>query len=159
MSKKIIRMYTFENNENTTNIIAPKNAIKDLIVLFLEVLMTLLPIFVVWTITKMINDVTFPYFDFIVDGELLWFSITLMMFLNFKDLPREGKSFDKKLISFFVTTLLLVYSGIYVFLKLVALNIISISLNSDVTCKCVIICTVISIVISAAAIITKRGAV
>ena len=155
----INKMYAFTHNKGIHKGKKSKSDVgKDIGMFFVELGMSLLPIFIVWIITLLVVNAHFDLVSFFVDGEFLWFSITTLALLNVKTLlfPKKTEK-NKKMVSVAIVFSLLVFSGIYIFLQLVSLEIINVTLNIDAVFWFVLLFTITTVIINIASIISKGG--
>lgn len=100
----------------------------------------------------------FNIYDFVLDGELIWFSITSLTLLNLKQLFFNNKSSSNiKILSFSTIILLLLYTGTYIFLKLNSLEIFTIALNKEAVLSWVMACLIATALINLATILVGGG--
>lgn len=153
-------MYSFSKEVETdinNNLKSIKKTIIEILMFFIEMIMVVLPIIVVWIISTLIANSKFPLLEYFVNSELLWFSITTLVLLNFKSIIfKRHNALRKRIPVLFALFALLVYNAIFIFLQLSELNIIQVSLNTNNVIKCIVVCTIITIIINISAIITDR---
>lgn len=156
---EINEMYAFTHSKATNQRKKSKSIVwQDIGMFFVELGMSMLPIFIVWLITLLINNASFSLTSFFVDGEFLWFSITTLALLNVKTLlaPQKNEK-GKKSISVAIVFSMLLFSGIYVFLQLVSLKIINVALNVCAVVAYVLLFTTVTIIINIISIVSKEG--
>ena len=152
-------MYTFSNeNVYQSKKRAFWDAVKECVLFLCEVLMAFLPIALIALILTLTLNETFNIYDFILDGELIWFSVTSLILLNLKQLFFNNKpSRNIKLINFLTLILLLVYNGTYIFLKLNSLKVFTVALNKEAILFWVMACLITTTLINLATILVGGG--
>lgn len=163
MDNENVEMRSFSKEIEQSTMEAKKSvcvALTEIGIFFSEIAMAILPVLIVWVISKLIIDAKFPLLEHLVNSELLWFSITTMVLLNLKSvIYGDYRSPSRKitvLVALFATV---VYTAFFVFLKLSEMNVIDVELNSSNVLVCIIACIIITIVINISATLTDRKGV
>ena len=109
-------------------------------------------------IFSFIDNLNFPWENVVKDGELLWFSITSLAFVLIKALftPRD-KSADVKRLYLMIFFFLLIFDGVFVFLKLSDFGLLSVSINAVSVLKFTITATTIALISKTAVVLSGGG--
>lgn len=155
------KMQTFNENDSTvseTKSQKIKEILKEVILFSFEILMTILPFLIVMVITLLIKNNELSIDEVFEKDDLIWFSITTLVLLSLKTVFSNKKArFENKLIVSLTLVILIIFVGIFVFLKLHTLGIIVVELNNEVVEFCVLMCTIASSLINLASIVSNGG--
>lgn len=77
---QINKLQTFEKTTTGKNL---KSKIKGVVTYFLNIIITLLPVFFLLSLEGIFKKYNFRFIEFLSDGELLWVSITTLILLVF----------------------------------------------------------------------------
>lgn len=133
-------------------------AIKDILTFFLELVLTVVPMFVLGVIFWSIKDMEFPWNDIVIDGELLWFSITTFVFLLVKIFfSDKNENTILKFLCVIISILLLALDGFFIFLKLTVFDVATVNLDTTVATKITIASVVVTSIIYSTFIILRKG--
>lgn len=132
MKPEIIEMRTFDvSPPKTFNKKSKKVAIKEIIMYLTEIIVILLPFIIIGLISIITENFDFNWGNFIDSGEFLWFSITTLILYLFKFVVFEHKTtFFEKCLSAFSVFLLVLSTGIYIYLKLVEIDLFELHINT-----------------------------
>lgn len=156
----IIPMRKFSNTDDSKKRSEIKGKFYEILMFIIEILLSILPLLIVFLISLIVNS-NITVHSLFLDGELIWFSITTLLLLNLKNLVnnknRRNEIFNLILNS---TTLLclLLYTGIYIFIKLNNIDIIQIeNINQNLMLTIIFVFTIITVIINITSIIINGG--
>lgn len=144
--------------KNWSNKKTVEEALKEVGTFLLELLMTVFPMLLIALIFSFIDNHTFPWEDVVTDGELLWFSITSLTLVLIKALfSSKNKPVLVKRLYFTIVLFLLVFDGVFMFLKINDFGLLSVSINALCVLKFTIAATTVTLISKASVVLAGGG--